>query len=78
MFEYNYLVTVPKGFLPQVNQMLYNVADMKKTHTLIPTGDKNYIMVHPCDLVEVEKNFKKMCLPFICRKTAIQREHLQD
>ena len=78
MFEYNYLIEVPKGHLPQVNQMRYNVANMSKTHTLIPTGDKNYIMIDRRDLDEVEKNFKKMCLPFTYRKTAIQRSHLQD
>jgi hypothetical protein len=77
MFDYNYLIEVPKGHLPQVNQMLYNVANMKKTHTLIPTGSKNYVMVNKCDLNEVEKNFRKMSLPFICRKTAIQTEHIQ-
>ena len=78
MFEYNYLVEVPKGFLPQVNQMLYNVANMSKTHTLIPMADVNYVLIHRYDLDEVEKNFTKMCLPFKYRKTAIQREHLQD
>jgi len=77
MFEYNYLIEIPAGHMPQVNQMLYNVADMKKTHELI-YGDTNYILSYPVDLEEVQKRFKKMCLPCKVRKTAIQREHLQD
>ena len=77
MFKYNYLVKVPKGFMPQVNQMLYNVAKMQKTHELI-YGDTNYILIHSVDLDEVEYQFKRMCLPFTYRKSAIQPEHLQD
>ena len=77
MFEYNYLVQVPKGFMPKVNQMLYNNVAMKKTHELI-YGDINYVLINQCDLDAVARQFHKECLPFNYRKTAIQRKHLQD
>ena len=58
-----YLVTIPSGYLNRVNQMLYN-ADMCKTHTTLGIGGRHLIEIHRVDLDEVEKVFKKMCLPF--------------
>ena len=54
MFEYNYLVTVPKGFMPKVNQMLYNDVAMQKTHELI-YGDTNYVLINKVDFDAVAK-----------------------
>ena len=76
MFEYNYLVTVPKGFMPKVNQMLYNNVAMQKTHELI-YGDTNYVLINKVDFDAVAKQFRKECLPFKYRKSAIQPEHVQ-
>ena len=58
-----YLVTIPSGYLNRVNQMLYN-ADMSKTHTTLGIGGQHKIEIHRVDLDEVERVFKKMCLPF--------------
>lgn len=58
-----YSIKIPSGFLPRVNQALFNSGEMTKIHTTVSLSDKKFIIVNAVDMEVVEKVFKELMLP---------------
>ena len=77
MLDYNYLVRVPSGFQPRINQFIFDNCSLEKPHINVHAEDTKYIYVDRVDYNNIKKVYKKLMLPFNVRKTAIQQSHLQ-
>ena len=77
MLDYNYLVRVPSGFQPRINQYIFDNCSLEKPHINVEGDDAKYIYVDRIDYNNIAKVYRKLCLPFNVRKTAIQQSHLQ-
>lgn len=76
MLEYNYLVKVPSGFQPRINQYIFDNHSLDKVHVNVEAGQK-YILIDRFDLDNMRKVYRKLALPFEFRKSAIQPTHVQ-
>lgn len=77
MLDYNYLVRVPSGFQPRINQYIFDNCSLDKPHINVQADDAKYIYVDRMDYNNIAKVYRKLSLPFNVRKTAIQQSHLQ-
>lgn len=77
MIDYNYLVRIPSGFQPRINQYIFDHGDFEKTHINVQADDAKYIYFDWRDFNKMKKVYEKLSLPFNVRKTAIQQSHLQ-
>ncbi len=77
MLDYNYLVRVPSGFQPRINQYIFDNCALEKPHINVHADDAKYIYVDRVDYNNIAKVYRKLSLPFNVRKTAIQQSYLQ-
>ena len=77
MLDYNYLVRVPSGFQPRINQYIFDNCSLDKPHINVQADDAKYIYVDRVDYNNIAKVYRKLSLPFNVRKTAIQQSYLQ-
>jgi len=77
MLDYNYLVRVPSGFQPRINQFIFDNCSLDKPHINVQGDDARYIYVDRVDYNNIKKVYQKLMLPFNVRKTAIQQSYLQ-
>lgn len=77
MLDYNYLVRVPSGFQPRINQFIFDNCSLEKPHINVHAEEAKYIYVDRVDYNNIKKVYQKLMLPFNVRKTAIQASYLQ-
>lgn len=76
MIKYNYLVKVPSGFQPRINQYIFDNCSLDKIHVNVE-GPTKYILIDSVDYENMREVYKKLMLPFETKKSAIQPTHLQ-
>jgi len=77
MLDYNWLVRVPTGYQPKINQFIFDNCALDKPHINVHAEEAKYIYVDSVDYNNIKKVYQKLMLPFNVRKTAIQPTHLQ-